>query len=28
VSEAILRAIRAAEGLPGLPSASDLDSSD
>jgi len=28
VSEAILRAVRAAEGLPGLPSASDLDSSD
>ena len=28
VSEAILRAVRAAEGLPGLPSASDLLSSD
>jgi L-aminopeptidase/D-esterase-like protein len=28
VTEAILRAVRAAEGIPGLPSASDLDSSD
>jgi len=28
VSEAILRAVRAAEGIPGLPSASDLDPSD
>jgi L-aminopeptidase/D-esterase-like protein len=28
VSEAILRAVWAAEGVPGLPSASDLDSSD
>lgn len=28
VSEAILRAVRAADGLPGLPSVSDLDSSD
>jgi L-aminopeptidase/D-esterase-like protein len=28
VSDAIVRAVRAAEGLPGLPSARDLDSPD